>query len=75
MEFEAFVHAFGGVFEHSPWIAERAYELELGPAHDSAGGLHNALCRVFRSRQRGRAASACSTPIPTLPASWRRPSG
>ncbi|TIS64819.1 allantoinase PuuE [Mesorhizobium sp.] len=48
MEFEAFVHAFGGVFEHSPWIAERAYELELGPAHDSAGGLHNALCRVFR---------------------------
>ncbi|TIX06179.1 MAG: 2-oxo-4-hydroxy-4-carboxy-5-ureidoimidazoline decarboxylase, partial [Mesorhizobium sp.] len=31
-----------------PWIAERAYELELGPAHDSAGGLHNALCRVFR---------------------------
>ncbi|OJU47920.1 MAG: OHCU decarboxylase [Mesorhizobium sp. 61-13] len=44
-----FVKSFGGVFEHSPWIAERAYELELGPAHDSAGGLHNALCRVFRS--------------------------
>ncbi|MBZ9737315.1 allantoinase PuuE [Mesorhizobium sp. CA18] len=49
MGFEEFVHAFGGVFEHSPWIAERAYELELGPAHDSAGGLHNALCRVFRA--------------------------
>jgi len=49
MEFEAFVHTFGGVFEHSPWIAERAYELELGPAHDTAGGLHNALCRIFRS--------------------------
>src|SRR5690606_2688673 len=44
-----FVATFGGVFEHSPWIAERAYELELGPAHDTAGGLHNALCRVFRS--------------------------
>jgi OHCU decarboxylase len=44
-----FVKSFGGVFEHSPWIAERAYKLELGPAHDSAGGLHNALCRVFRS--------------------------
>jgi OHCU decarboxylase len=40
---------FGGIFEHSPWIAERAYELELGRAHDTAGGLHNALCRVFRS--------------------------
>ncbi|TIX65508.1 MAG: 2-oxo-4-hydroxy-4-carboxy-5-ureidoimidazoline decarboxylase, partial [Mesorhizobium sp.] len=49
MEFEAFVHAFGSVFEHSPWVAERAYELELGPAHDSAGGVHNALCRVFRA--------------------------
>jgi OHCU decarboxylase len=44
-----FVKAFGGVFEHSPWIAERAYELELGPAHDTAGGLHNALARIFRS--------------------------
>lgn len=46
---EEFVSRFGGIFELSPWIAERAYQLELGPAHDSAGGLHNALCRVFRS--------------------------
>ncbi len=46
---ESFVEKFGAVFEHSPWIAERAFELELGPAHDSAGGLHNALARVFRS--------------------------
>jgi OHCU decarboxylase len=46
---EEFVQKFGGIFEHSPWIAERAFELELGPAHDSAGGLHNALARVFRS--------------------------
>jgi len=44
-----FVATFGGVFEHSPWIAEGAFELELGPAHDSAMGLHNALARVFRS--------------------------
>jgi OHCU decarboxylase len=49
MDRETFVAAFGGVFEHSPWIAERAYQLELGPAHDSSGGLHNALCRIFRS--------------------------
>ncbi|MCB1382384.1 MAG: allantoinase PuuE [Notoacmeibacter sp.] len=46
---DAFVAKFGSVFEHSPWIAERACELELGPAHDSAGGLHNALARMFRS--------------------------
>ena len=44
-----FVAHFGGVFEHSPWIAERAHALELGRAHDSAGGLHNALARVFRT--------------------------
>ena len=46
---QEFVEKFGGIFEHSPWIAERAFELELGPAHDSAGGLHNALARIFRS--------------------------
>ncbi|ATG34638.1 allantoinase PuuE [Phaeobacter piscinae] len=44
-----FVEAYGGIFEHSPWIAERAHDLELGPAHDRAIGLHNALCRMFRS--------------------------
>lgn len=49
MDRAEFVEKFGSIFEHSPWIAERAYELELGPAHDSAGGLHNALSRVFRS--------------------------
>ena len=46
---DAFVAAFGGIFEHSAWVAERAFGLELGPAHDSATGLHNALCRAFRS--------------------------
>jgi OHCU decarboxylase len=49
MDRDGFVARFGGIFEHSPWIADRAFDLELGPAHDSAGGLHNALCRVFRT--------------------------
>ncbi|MEO5326027.1 allantoinase PuuE [Mesorhizobium sp. CC13] len=49
MERPEFVQRFGSIFEHSPWVAERAFDLELGPAHDSAGGLHNALCRAFRS--------------------------
>jgi len=44
-----FVEKFGGVFEHSPWIAERAHGLELAPAHDCAIGVHGALARVFRS--------------------------
>ena len=49
MDRDTFVAKFGGVFEHSPWIAERAHDLELGPAHDSAVGVHSALCRMFRS--------------------------
>ncbi|MCM2562787.1 allantoinase PuuE [Lutimaribacter sp. EGI FJ00015] len=49
MDRETFVSRFGGVFEHSPWIAERAHGLELGPAHDTPAGLHNALARMFRS--------------------------
>jgi len=49
MDRETFVDTYGGIFEHSPWIAEGAHALELGPAHDTAIGLHNALCRVFRS--------------------------
>ena len=49
MDRAAFVARYGGVFEHSPWIAERAFDLELGPAHDRAAGLHNALARMFRS--------------------------
>jgi len=48
MERAPFVARFGGIFEHSPWIAEQAHALELGAAHDTATGLHNALARVFR---------------------------
>ena len=44
-----FIAAFGGIYEHSPWIAERAFDLELGPAHDRAAGLSNALARAFRT--------------------------
>lgn len=45
----AFVAAFGSIYEHSPWIAEKAHALELGPAHDCAEGIASALARVFRS--------------------------
>ena len=49
MDHNTFVDRFGGIFENSRWIAERAWAMELGPAHDSATGLHSALARVFRS--------------------------
>ena len=49
MDKSRFVELYGGIFEHSAWIAERAHSLELGPAHDCAAGVHNALCRAFRT--------------------------
>ncbi|MDB5506740.1 MAG: puuE [Devosia sp.] len=44
-----FTQLFGSVFEHSEWVAERAWKREMGPVHDTAIGLHALLCQVFRS--------------------------
>ena len=49
MSKDRFVEVYGDVFEHSAWIAKAAYDLELGPAHDCAAGVHNVLSRVFRA--------------------------
>ncbi|EFL89272.1 allantoinase PuuE [Ahrensia sp. R2A130] len=48
MERDAFVSTFGSVFEHSPWIAERACDAGLGAANDTAQGLHAAMSVQFR---------------------------
>jgi urate oxidase len=48
MDRTQFVGHFGSVFEHSAWIAERAFDGELGPANDTASGLHFALRSQFR---------------------------
>ncbi|WEX86020.1 2-oxo-4-hydroxy-4-carboxy-5-ureidoimidazoline decarboxylase [Sinorhizobium garamanticum] len=45
---EAFVARFGGVFEHSPWVAERAYD-RAAAAGLTAGSVHSALCNAFRA--------------------------
>ncbi|WP_371156197.1 allantoinase PuuE [Jannaschia sp. 2305UL9-9] len=44
---EAFVARFGGIYEHSPWVAERAWQQELGPAHHHPAGLSAAMARAF----------------------------
>jgi OHCU decarboxylase len=49
-----FVARFGGVFEHSPWIAEAVWDAGLGPVHDSVRSLHDALCSVLRAAGRDR---------------------
>jgi len=48
MDRATFLARFGGVYEHSPWVAERAFDGELGPVHDTAAGLASALARAFR---------------------------
>ena len=48
MDRTQFVGHFGSIFEHSPWIAERAFDGELGPVNDTASGLHFALRTQFR---------------------------
>ena len=51
---ETFIERFGGVFEHSPWIAAVAWDQGLPNDADSALGLHRALCTVLRRADRDR---------------------
>lgn len=44
-----FVAKFGGIFEHSPWIATRAHERTAEENCDTAEDLHRLLCNVFRA--------------------------
>ncbi len=46
LEAHEFVARFGGVFEHSPWVAERAYD---DRPWASLAGLHAAMCEVVRA--------------------------
>ncbi|MGQ7791566.1 2-oxo-4-hydroxy-4-carboxy-5-ureidoimidazoline decarboxylase [Faunimonas sp. B44] len=44
---DAFVARFGGVYEHSPWIAETAWDAGIGPEADTPEGLAAALRRAL----------------------------
>lgn len=49
MDRQSFVAQFGGIFEHSPFIAERAFDLGLIEEPLRLENVHGELCRVFRS--------------------------
>ncbi len=49
MDRDTFVTEFGGIFEHSAWVAEVACDLEGGPTHDTAQGVHQLMARAFRA--------------------------
>lgn len=44
-----FVSRFGGVFEHSPFIAERAHDAGRVTEPLTAAGVHAALVAAFRA--------------------------
>ena len=43
-----FVETFGGVFEHSPFVAKRTFKAGLDAAHDTPAGLSAAMNGAFR---------------------------
>ncbi|MET3614713.1 OHCU decarboxylase [Rhizobium aquaticum] len=45
---DEFVSRFGGVFEHSPWVAERAFEAGVTETL-TAGSVHGAMVAAFRA--------------------------
>jgi OHCU decarboxylase len=46
MERRAFVKRFGGVYEHSPWVAEGAHACGLTAAEDTPEGLAATMAKV-----------------------------
>ncbi len=49
-----FVGFYGGVYEHSPWIAEAAHDAGLQTAADTAAGLSATLRAVVEAADRAR---------------------
>ena len=43
----AFVDRFGGVFEHSPWVAEAAFDAGLNDSCETASGLHQKMAAAM----------------------------
>lgn len=52
MSREEFVASFGGIFEHSPWIAGETFD--AGGVADNADALHKAMCQTMRAADDAR---------------------
>ena len=48
MSREEFVEKYGSIYEHSPFIAERVWDGEMGAVHNCAQGLAARMAQVFR---------------------------
>ncbi|MGF0538858.1 2-oxo-4-hydroxy-4-carboxy-5-ureidoimidazoline decarboxylase [Agrobacterium sp. ES01] len=60
---DEFISSYGGVFEHSPFIAERAWDAGKIALPLTAAAVHSALCEEFRSATRdARLGVLCAHP-------------
>jgi OHCU decarboxylase len=49
-----FINRFGGVYEHSSWVAEAVYDARLRPAHDGVKAMHAAMIEAVETAPRER---------------------
>ena len=49
MDQARFMAVFGGIYEHSPWVAEGVWEAGVTPDHDGVEGLHAAMRAVVEN--------------------------
>lgn len=54
MSREVFVTTFGGIFEHSAWVAEETWDAGLDGKADQAADLHARMCAVLRTASHDR---------------------
>lgn len=47
MDLPSFLEIFGGVYEHSPWVAQAAWEIGLTETHNTSSGLSNLMMTVI----------------------------
>jgi 2-oxo-4-hydroxy-4-carboxy-5-ureidoimidazoline decarboxylase len=45
---DTFLNAYGGIYEHSAWIALAAWAMRSGNNLDSVGGLHHKMMQAIR---------------------------
>ncbi|MEH6525615.1 MAG: 2-oxo-4-hydroxy-4-carboxy-5-ureidoimidazoline decarboxylase [Sneathiella sp.] len=49
MDKETFIETFGGVYEHSPWVAEAIWRAGIAPTHDVIETLAVCMAKVVES--------------------------
>ena len=49
LDYDTFMARFGGIYEHSPWIADRLWRSGVDERHDTVEGLASAMVEVLHA--------------------------